>query len=199
MTTNNPPGVLLPGATKSYHLNHFMLRTTDPTSTLHFYLDLMGMRTVFTLNAGPFTIYYLGYPATDADRADVARWAERTAHIPTLTRTLGLLEFYYMHGSENVSSGNIPPNLGFGHLGFSVPDVGEAVERLRGEGVRVIKELGEVGRETVPISEWEVSRGIAHEALQGGFLRIWARIACVEDPNGYMVELVPQDMEGMTS
>ncbi|PWY89498.1 Glyoxalase/Bleomycin resistance protein/Dihydroxybiphenyl dioxygenase [Aspergillus sclerotioniger CBS 115572] len=186
-----------------------MLRTRNPSRTLHFYINLMGMRTVFTMNTGPFTIYYLGYPATSADCADLPAWAARVSDIPTLTKTLGLLEFYHIHGTETgtdqegeegeekfrVCTGNEPPNLGFGHLGFTVPDVGEAVERLRREGVKVVKELGDVSRRSVPLSRWEEERRCGVGEISQGFRDIWGRIACVADPDGYLVELVPQDME----
>ncbi|PYI08447.1 putative lactoylglutathione lyase [Aspergillus sclerotiicarbonarius CBS 121057] len=216
MSTSNTfePGLYLPGGhntdpplpttspTTHYRLNHVMLRTRDPLPTLHFYIDLMGMRTVFTMNTGPFTIYYLGYPTTPDDRANLPAWSARTAHIPTLTQTPGLLEFYHVHGTENlspgfrISTGNEPPNLGFGHLGFTVPDVRAAVERLRGEGVRVFKELGEVGRWSVPLSNWEVDEwGVGGGEVHERFGKLWGRIAVVLDPDGYMVELVPQEME----
>ena len=47
--------------TIGYKLYHLMIRIRDPKKSLPFYIDLMGMRTVFTMNTGPFTIYYLGY------------------------------------------------------------------------------------------------------------------------------------------
>ncbi|RAK96391.1 putative lactoylglutathione lyase (Glo1) [Aspergillus ibericus CBS 121593] len=197
---NTDPPLPLSSPTTNYRLNHVMLRTRDPKRTLHFYLDLMGMRTVFTMNTGPFTIYYLGYPATADDRANLPAWAARIADIPVLTQTLGLLEFYHVHGMENpdngfkVSTGNDPPNLGLGHLGFTVPDVSDALERLRSEGVRVFKELGDVSRESVPLSHWEESRGIGKGQVHERFAEIYGQVAVVLDPDGYMVELVPQDM-----
>ena len=93
------PGLFLPGGhntdpplpesspTTGYKLNHFMLRIRDPSRSLHFYTTLLGMRTVFTMNAGPFTLYYLGYPPTPSDRADLPAWAARTSEFHTLTQT----------------------------------------------------------------------------------------------------------------
>ena len=54
------------------------------------------------------------------------------------------------------SSGNTPPNLGFCHLGFSVPDLPAAVKRLKENGVKVVKDVGMAERGDIPISEWEV-------------------------------------------
>ncbi|KAF4835052.1 Lactoylglutathione lyase [Colletotrichum tropicale] len=174
--------------TIGYKFNHMMLRIRDPARSLHFYIELMGMRTVFTMNAGPFTIYYLGYPQTTEHRADLAKFREDT--------------LYHVHGSENepegyYSSGNQPPNLGLGHLGFSVPDVPLALERLKAYGVEVVKDLGSASREDVPLSSWESGRGIGLGDLTSAYKNVFEQIAFVKDPDGYIVELVPQNLRGL--
>ncbi|KAF5023032.1 hypothetical protein F66182_4916 [Fusarium sp. NRRL 66182] len=186
--------------TIGYRLNHFMLRIRDPQKTLHFYIDLMGMRTVFTMNTGPFTIYYLGFPRTEADRADLKQWSRSTASFETIVQTPGLLELKHIHGSERsaeqggyeISNGNTAPALGFGHLGFTVPDVQATVARLRAAGVTVVKELGYSGRDSIPLTEWEKGRGVGTEEMVDSYKKTLEKVACVIDPNGYIVELVPQ-------
>lgn len=187
---NNDPPLPSTSATTGYKLNHMMLRIRDPARSLHFYIDLLGMRTVFTMNAGPFTLYYLGYPQTADDRADLPTWASKTASFETLTQTPGLLELYHVHGSEKdvqdggieMSTGNTPPALGFGHLGFTVPDVRAAVERLRSEGVRVVKEIGVAEREHVPLSDWEEKRGVGCGEMHEAYKAIFENFAFVADP-----------------
>lgn len=184
-------------------LNHSMLRIRDPTRTLHFYIDLMGMRTVFIMNAGPFTMYYLGYPSSPEDRADLLSWAARASDPANLTRTLGLLELFHIHGTERevenggveMANGNVPPNLGFGHLGFTVPDVRGTVERLRDAGVRVVKELGVSTRESVPLSEWEEKRGVGLGEIHPNYKGFFDQIAYVADPDGYIIEILPQNWQ----
>ncbi|KAJ6096529.1 hypothetical protein N7486_007275 [Penicillium sp. IBT 16267x] len=198
-TTFNPP---LDRATKDYRLNHLALRITDPARSLHFYIDLLGMRVVFNMNAGPFTIYYLGHPPPDTDtdtEGGVEKWAETTSQMPVLTRTSGLLELFHVHGTEDgedvvVSNGNVPPHLGFSHLGFTVPDVGAAVERLRGAGVEILKEPGVCTRESVPLSEWEAERGVGRGEIHANYAWFFEKFAMVADPDGYMVELTPQNI-----
>ncbi|RMJ24192.1 lactoylglutathione lyase Glo1 [Aspergillus sp. HF37] len=216
-TTNQPPepGSLIRGsdpppgpATAGYKLNHLMLRIRSPARSLHFYKDLLGLRSIFTMNAGPFTMYYLAIrlptlPQRTQAKENLQAWAVQTSNIHALTQIAGLLELYHIHGTEEdcegrgleLSTGNEPPALGFGHVGFSVPDVGAAVERLRGAGVRVFKEVGETGKETVPISGWEEARGVGTGELHGAYQRFWGQIAYVLDPDGYFVELVPQNMQ----
>jgi len=210
-----PHGVFLPNGaltdpplppdhpTVGYKLNHFMLRMRDPKASLHFYVDLMGMRTVFTMNVGPFTIYYLGYPQTPEHRADLPRFGQDTA--VNLQHTLGLLELYHVHGSEKADysyeTGNTPPNLGFGHLGFTVPDVPKALDRLKSNGVEILKGLGVCTRESIPISDWENERGVGVEVkgtdseIHPEYRKVFEKIAFVKDPDGYIVELVPQNVD----
>ncbi|KAL4992332.1 hypothetical protein BDW68DRAFT_196881 [Aspergillus falconensis] len=155
-----------------FELNHFMLRILDPKRSLHFYIDLMGMRTVFTMNTGSWTIYYLGYPSTPEDRTDLPAWSAKVGgDNRTLTSTLGLLELYHIHGSEK-----------------------PALKRLRGAGVRVIKELGVSTRESIPLSKWEEERGIGVGEIHPNYKVVFDQIAFVADPDGYTVELVPQTM-----
>ncbi|KAE8150061.1 putative lactoylglutathione lyase [Aspergillus avenaceus] len=198
---NNDPKLPETSPTIGTKLTHSMLRIRDPHRSLHFYIDLLGMRTVCTMNAGPFTMYYLGIPSTPADRADLSAWAARISHPPTLSQTPGLLELFHIHGTEKpvaeggyeMSTGNCPPNLGFGHLGFSVPDVNETLERLRGEGVPVLKELGDAGRESVPLSAWEEGKGVGVGSIHANYGGFFEQIAYVADPDGYVIELLPQN------
>jgi len=210
-----PHGVFLPNGlhtdpplppndpTTGYKLNHLMVRIRDPQKSLHFYITLMGMRTVFTMNVGPYTIYYLGYPQTAEHRADLEQFGADTAG--KLAHTLGLLELYHVHGSEKQAegyyqTGNDAPNLGFGQLGFTVPSVPEAVERLKANGVEILKPLGVSTLASIPISEWENERGVGVEVkgteseIHPEYRKIFDQIAFVKDPDGYIVELVPQSM-----
>jgi lactoylglutathione lyase len=184
---NPPPNP----TTASYKLNHLAIRIKDPAPSLNFYINLLGMRLIFTMNAGPFTIYYLGHPPETTTTAEEQQiWAEQTSQIPTMTKTSGLLELYHTHGSEDseveLSSGNQPPNLGFSHLGFTVPDVGGAVERLRGAGVRVLKEVGVCERGNVPLSEWEAEKGIGRGKIHENYAWFFEKFAMVVDPVGLL-------------
>ncbi|KAJ5460396.1 uncharacterized protein N7458_001948 [Penicillium daleae] len=187
----NPPPT---PATQNYRLNHLAIRIKDPSASLHFYVDLLGMRVIFTMNAGPFTIYYLGHPPPGTEATDLDAWAKKTSEIPVMTRTSGLLELYHVHGTEDVSTGNVPPHLGFAHLGFTVPDVRAAVERLKGAGVTILKDLGVCERESIPLSEWEAEKGIGKGEIHENYAWFFEKFAMVADPDGYSIELIPQDL-----
>ncbi|CAI0642319.1 unnamed protein product [Colletotrichum noveboracense] len=171
-------------------LHHIMMRSRDPERSLHFYRDLLGMRLVWTLNIGPFTVYYLGFPSTDTDRDDLQDWAESTANFAVFTRTTGFLELKHMHGAEKpleeggirFSNGNAPPHLGFGHLGFTVPDVPSILARLKAAGAPVVKDLGFNGRASIPLTEWERERGVGAEEMVESYKKTIKQVAMVEDP-----------------
>ncbi|KAF4432801.1 Lactoylglutathione lyase [Colletotrichum fructicola Nara gc5] len=184
-------------------LHHVMMRIRDPERSLQFYRDLLGMRLVWTLNTGPFTIYYLGFPSTDGDRADLKYWAEHPADFAAFTRTTGFLELKHMHGAEKpleeggiqFSNGNAPPHLGFGHLGFTVPHVPSILARLKDAGAPVVKDLRYNGRASIPLTEWEKERGVGVGDMVESYKETIKQVAMVEDPDGYYVELVPQNLQ----
>ena len=174
--------------TANYRLNHFMLRISDPKRTLHFYTELMGMRLVFSRDVGPMTVYYLGYPQSPDHKADPEAYAQHTSQHPILTSTLGLLEFCHYHTAEGkeqikITTGSQGKELGFNHLGFTVPDVSAAVDRLRKEGVEVVKDVGEGPNEVVPITRWEREEEIASTTeLSVGFGKLFKQLGFVRDP-----------------
>ncbi|KAJ0382946.1 hypothetical protein COL922a_011484 [Colletotrichum nupharicola] len=95
-----------------------------------------------------------------------------------------------MHGAEKpleeggirFSNGNAPPHLGFGHLGFTVPDVPSILARLKAAGAPVVKDLGFNGRASIPLTEWERERGVGAEEMVESYKKTIKQVAMVEDP-----------------
>lgn len=174
--------------TVGYNLNHLMLRVRDAKASLHFYVDLMGMRTIFSWEVGPATIYYLGYPKTAEHRKDPAKFASETAK--DLMHTPGLLELVHVHGAETADGGQYrhvsgcePPNMGFGHIGVTVPDVSATLARLEKAGVEIVSRVGETGREAAGFTQWEADKGIAEGELLHEFAEfVIKNIGFVKDP-----------------
>jgi lactoylglutathione lyase len=197
---NHPPGPYPPGqhvippprpsspATAEYRLNHLMLRIKDPEKSLRFYNDCFGLHVVFIFNVGPWTIYYLG-------PRDVCKY--HTFHLPHVPSSLlgiiamrsigtskGLLELYHVPGDSSLTytSGNDyasnPAGIGFGHIGFTVPDPAKAIERVKSFGYEVIKPLGDVEEEKMGIP---VDRG--GDPLDDGYKQVWRQLAFVKDPD----------------
>ncbi|KAH6039029.1 hypothetical protein HBI54_166850 [Parastagonospora nodorum] len=173
-----PPRPASPG-TSEFRLNHLMVRIKDPKKALRFYCDCMGLHVVFIFNTGPWTIYYLG---------------PRDVGIATIGTSKGLLELYHVPADSDTpyTSGNdySQPGVGFGHIGFTVPDVAVALERVKSFGYEVIKPLDEAKEEQMGMPD-SVVQGKSG-AVDEGYKRVFRQLAFVKDPDGYWVELVPQ-------
>ncbi|KAJ5239286.1 hypothetical protein N7468_003905 [Penicillium chermesinum] len=143
-----------------------MMRIRDLVKSLQFYVDLLGMRTVFIMNAGPFTIYYLGYTQITEHQVDIQRLSYDT--LTPLVHTLGLLELYHIHGTENEPEGNHSPESGIRPSG--------TLDYLKTNGVQVEKNLRVATRASIPLTEWEAQRRIGvdhiHPACQSIFNQI---------------------------
>ncbi|KAL3292750.1 lactoylglutathione lyase [Colletotrichum asianum] len=91
-----------------------------------------------------------------------------------------------MHGAEKpleeggiqFSNGNAPPHLGFGHLGFTVPDVPSILARLKAVGAPIVKDLGS----SIPLTEWEKERGVGAEDMVESYKETIKQVAMVDDP-----------------
>lgn len=116
-------------------------------------------------------------------------------HVPSFTNlrigieklgtSKGLLELYHIPADSSTAyvSGNdyTAPGVGFGHIGFTVPDVAETLDRVRSFGYEVIKPLDEAREETMgmPASVVEGKYGAVHE----GYKHVFKQLAFVKDPD----------------
>ncbi|MEC8601233.1 MAG: lactoylglutathione lyase [Pseudomonadota bacterium] len=115
-----------------------MLRIKDPSRSIPFYEDVLGMTLIdrFDFPEMAFSLYFLGYSVGEipSDPKVRAKW---------LFEQPALLELTHNHGSENdpgisYHNGNEDPR-GFGHIGISVPDVQAACNRFEEHGVEFVK------------------------------------------------------------
>ena len=148
--------------TAGFVLNQTMLRVKDPTKSVAFYRDVLGMTLLdrFDFEAGKFSLYFVGYPGgpIPTDRAERAQWVFEQPALLELTHNWGTesdAAFQYHHG-------NAEPR-GFGHIGISVPDVYAACERFDKLGVDYVKRP-DAG------------------AMKG--------LAFIRDPDGYWIEIL---------
>ena len=87
-----------------------------------------------------------------------------------------------------------------GHIGLTVPDVKAALARFEKLGVEVFKPLNVATNETIPVPS-------GMTPLVPGFKEVYNQIAMIrvfpcmigrankQDPDGYFIELVPQNIE----
>jgi lactoylglutathione lyase len=165
-------------ATQGYRLQHAMLRISNPESSLRFYTELMGMSLIFTLNTGPFVVYYLAYPGPDDQSpADIAN---------TMPSRAGLLELVYVppkaRGQGSADDSPLlgqPACVGFGHLGFYVPSVAEALRRAEAGGYTVVKNLSDLSATTLDLPE-----SVSDIPFHPGFLASFSQVGFIRDPDG---------------
>jgi lactoylglutathione lyase len=103
----------------------------------------------------------------------------------TLGTSKGLLELYHIPSDSSAlySSGNdySKPGVGFGHLGFTVPNVAETLARIRSFGYEVIKPLDEANVEQMGLSEGTVKGRF--EEVDEGYKHVFRQLAFVKDPD----------------
>ena len=151
--------------THDFVFNQTMLRIKSPKRSLEFYTGVMGMTLVKKLDFPKmeFSLYFLAALSPD----QLGQWSDEKDErlVQTFSRP-ALLELTYNWGDEDdddvsYHNGNSDPR-GFGHIGFSVPDLDAACERFEKLGVPFQKKP------------------------QDGSMK---DIAFIRDPDGYWIEL----------
>ena len=156
--------------TSDFIFNQTMLRIKDPKVSLEFYTNVLGMKLYRKLDFPEmkFTLYFLGMPG-DVDDDNVP--LDDNARTTWTFSQRAMLELTHNWGTENDNNfsyhnGNSEPQ-GFGHIGFSVPDVYKASERFEKLGVNFVKKPDD-GK------------------MKG--------LAFIEDPDGYWIEILQANM-----
>jgi lactoylglutathione lyase len=156
--------------TQQYTFGHTMMRIKDPARSLDFYTRVLGMILIrrFDFPEMKFTLFFLGM-VSDEEAKKVPQ--ERGKRATYVFNQRAMLELTHNWGTEDddnckYHNGNEEPK-GFGHLGFTVPDVYAACERLEKLGIEFVKKV-DAGK------------------MQG--------IAFIRDPDGYWVEILQADM-----
>ena len=128
-------------------LLHTMIRVGNLEKSKQFYSELLGMKLLRQLEYpdGRFTLAFMGYGD------------EKDHTVLELTHNWDTSE--YDHGNA------------FGHIAIEVDDVYEAVERIKQQGGKVVREAGPMQHGTTVL-------------------------AFVEDPDGYKIELLSPGATG---
>ncbi|KAF4497059.1 Lactoylglutathione lyase [Fusarium agapanthi] len=111
--------------TRTYKLNHTMIRVKDPRRTIQFY-ELLGLRVVQKLSfpENKFDLYFLGVDIPGSP-----------SHGKFTFDRQGLIELTHNYGTESdenyrVSNGNEKPYLGFSHISISVANMQSTYQTL---------------------------------------------------------------------
>ena len=103
----------------------------------------------------------------------------------TLTTSKGLLELYHIPADSSTpySNGNdySAGGVGFGHVGFTVPNVVEALARVKEFGYEVVKPLEEAKDEQMGMPQEAISGRFGEVAE--GYKFLLRQLAFVKDPD----------------
>ena len=156
--------------TQQYIFGHTMMRIKDPARSLDFYTRVLGMILIrrFDFPEMKFTLFFLGMVSEDEAKKIPEESGKRATYVFSQRAMLELTHNWGTEDDDNCKyhNGNEEPK-GFGHLGFTVPDVYAACERLEKLGIEFVKKV-DAGK------------------MQG--------IAFVKDPDGYWIEILQADM-----
>jgi len=152
--------------THDYKLTQTMLRIKDPSVSIPFYQDVLGMTLLdqYDFAAMKFSLYFLAY-----ENGLVGEPPESgPAKVAWVFNQIGAIELTHNWGTEadnkfgGYHSGNEEPK-GFGHIGITVPDVYAACERFDELGVEYVKRPDD-------------------GSMKG--------LAFIKDPDGYWIEVL---------
>lgn len=120
---------------------HTMLRVGNLEKSIQFYTEVMGMQLLRQKDypEGKFTLAFIGY-GSEADNT--------------------VIELTHNWDTDSYELGNA-----YGHIALEVDDVYSAVERIKKQGGKILREAGPMNAGTTII-------------------------AFVEDPDGYQIELL---------
>lgn len=107
-----------------------------------------------------------------------------TTAMANLGTSKGLLELYHIPADSSVpyTSGNdYPSGVGFGHIGFTVPNVADAIDRVRSFGYEVIKPLDQAKEEQMGVPK-DVVEG-QYGNVDEGYKHVFRQLAFVKDPD----------------
>ena len=171
MTGDRPEG------TKDYVMQQTMIRVKDPIVSLKFYCDVLGFKLVYysEFPQWGFNVYFVA----PVDSSQIPPTDNKEELWKFCMNTPGCIELTYNYGSEtedglvyntgNADTTGVPNGDkvkgGFGHIGITVPDVYEACERFKRLGCTF------------------------HKTPNAGGMK---GLAFVKDPDGYLVEVLPQ-------
>ncbi|KAL3487036.1 glyoxalase family protein [Aspergillus germanicus] len=164
-------------ASRGFRLTHVGLRVANLDTSVAFYAGVFGMSELGRMQLESTTIVFLGYP----DIANPPR---------SLFEREGVLELVYSKNSQKtMTNSSYYPNFRFVKLAFAVPDMAKAMEYIKSHNVRVLKEAGSSqGLEVVPTF---LGCDAPDKGKDASFWEAAVGIPFLEDPDGYLIEIIP--------
>lgn len=188
-----------PSETLGYAFNHVGLVTTHLSEMKDFYVNVLGMRTLFDLNVTPeYSITYVGYAQGGRNGTGYQSGAEMLAEKNNL---YGLIELVQFNVSDDTPLASTKRTNTFGHVGLIVPDVLKAQEYVESKGVPILKKVNVPLNQTTGAIANAYGMGEyagAHLEAKKAFLKNQGLsgiegFLLIADPDGNLVEVQQQN------
>ncbi|EXJ70293.1 uncharacterized protein A1O5_06361 [Cladophialophora psammophila CBS 110553] len=168
--------------TSKYKFNQIGIRVSDLQRSLNFYQEVLGMKELARMEFDTVKIWFLGYPE------DYAGTDGSGAGRSFLARE-GVLELIWSeHSRKHVTNSNDHAGFGFIKLCFTVPDVSACMKRFEASGVKILKQPG--SPHGLEIAAQAIGAEMPEKGRNQGLWKAVTGAGFVEDPDGYLVELV---------
>jgi len=195
-----------PLETIGWNINHFSLFVNDLAASLEFYVNVLGMRRIFTYTPTPdFKLIYLGYPSGGRNGTGYQTPPEM---LRDKNNMQGLIELLWIRPAATDPPRATAPASSdttntFSHYGLVVPDMAVARQRLINSGVKVYKDVGAdfdpaTGDPGYPNAYGGglLPAGSKKDAILQGIFAGFRGIGglaymIVEDPDGNIIEVTP--------
>ncbi|KIY01496.1 uncharacterized protein Z520_03048 [Fonsecaea multimorphosa CBS 102226] len=168
--------------TANYKFNQIGIRVSDLQRSLHFYQDVLGMKELGRMEFETVKICFVGYP-------EGAAGPDGTATGRSFLAREGVLELIWSeHSSKHITNANEHPGFGLIKLCFTVPDISACMKRMEDKGVKVLKQPG--SPQGLEVAARATGAEMPEKGRNQGLWKAVTGVGFVEDPDGYLIELV---------
>lgn len=189
-----------PPETIGYFVNHFSLNVKNLTASLDFYYNVFGLRHLFTQPVSDhLEVAYMGHAQGGRNGTGYQTTDEINRE---KNNNAGLIEMIHLDIPDKDLPASSEKSNTFGHIGIVVPDVEATQKRLESlPSVNILKNYGDDTPSEGPIanangfpqSAWAQIDDDEREIIEQSLSAINLRFIYVEDPDGNIIEIQPQD------
>ncbi|KAJ5774213.1 hypothetical protein N7457_009109 [Penicillium paradoxum] len=160
------------------------IRVSNLEKSISFYRDVLGLTVLQQMEVETFTIVFMAYvpegeenPGLRLDRSGVIEliWSETS---PPL-----------------ITNSDTHPGFGFIKLMFTIPDIAAAMEHIEKSGYKVLKYPGKTDEASSDVIARAIGAELSGKGRNKDFWNtLAAPIAFAQDPDGYYIEFLQQDV-----
>ncbi|KAH7079931.1 glyoxalase family protein [Paraphoma chrysanthemicola] len=158
---------------KGFRLTHVGLRVANLERSIDFYSGVFGMTELYRMPLDTVTVVFLAY--ADSAAPDTPLFARE-----------GVLELVCPKDQTTAAADR---DTSFVKLAFGVPDMAKTMEYLNANDIKIVKHSGTAhGSE---VAARFLGCALPDSGLDRGLWDAMVNVPFVEDPDGYLIEIIP--------